>query len=85
MTEAQKSLLFHPDCGHCLVLKDALKEKIATGEIALIDASTKEGYEIAQRAGAKAVPECLEKDENGNYRVCNLADLMPKKEPATSP
>jgi len=79
MTGPQKSLLIHPDCGHCIVIEEALKDKIASGEVGLIDASTSEGLEIAKQAGAKAVPECLEKDENGNYKLCNLAELVEGK------
>ena len=79
MADSKKFLVYHPDCGYCKPLKESLKDKIESGEIGLIDASTDEGYKIAHEAGVKSVPECLEKDGEGHYKACLLSDLTGEK------
>jgi glutaredoxin len=76
MPESKMSLLTHPDCGYCAAVKEAMKDEIANGEIGIIDISTEEGYKIATEVGAESVPNCVEKDDNGKYKLCDLKKLV---------
>jgi glutaredoxin len=78
----KKSILVHPSCGFCKATEKILAEKIASGEIGVIDAATKEGYTIAKNLGIKGVPDCVEEQDDGTYKVCNLEDLLPSYIPA---
>lgn len=75
---SKKILVFHPDCGACKPIKEALKERIASGEIGMLDASTEEGFKIAKDNGVTGVPECLEQNEDGTYKACSLEELLKK-------
>jgi hypothetical protein len=79
MPENKKFLVEHPGCGYCKVVKVILAPKIADGSIGVIDASTQEGMDIAKNNGIVGVPDCLELDEQGNYKPCSIEDLLPKR------
>ena len=69
-------LVKHKDCGYCAVMESKLKEKIESGEIGIIDASTKEGYDLAAKLGIGGVPECVKRSDDGTYTKCSLEDLL---------
>ena len=72
----QLMLMKHPMCGYCKVLEERIKDKIESGAIGIIDASTQEGLEIAKSLGIRGVPDCIKKKEDGTYEKCGLEDLL---------
>lgn len=72
----QLMLMKHPMCGYCKILEERIKDKIETGTVGIIDASTPEGLEIAKSLGIRGVPDCVKKKDDGTYEKCNLEDLL---------
>jgi hypothetical protein len=68
-------LVEHPQCGFCKAMERKLKDKIDSGEIGVIDASTKEGYDLVTKLGISSVPECLRRKDDGSYERCELDEL----------
>lgn len=69
-------LMKHPGCGYCKVLEERIKDKIESGAIGIIDASTKEGLEIAKSLGIRGVPDCVMRKDDGTYVKCELEELL---------
>lgn len=74
--ESKKLLVVHDQCAACDYVKGRLVEKGVDFEI--IDASTKEGNEIADRLGILTVPNCavvIKDGDKESIRPCTEEEL----------
>jgi len=72
----QMMLVKHKDCHYCKAMEQKLKEKIESGEIGIIDASTKEGFDLVTSLGISSVPDCVVRKDDGTYAKCKLDELL---------
>lgn len=64
-----KLLLVSDKCPACKVVKKKLDEKGHLDDIQVVDVETKEGRELANRMGIRAVPECVMVESEGEQKV----------------
>ena len=74
--EFKRALVVHEQCGVCDYVREKLTEKGVSFEV--IDASTREGYEKAEKLGIKSIPNCVVITRDGDkeeVRACTDEEL----------
>lgn len=72
----EKILLTFNECGPCKVVKNELKDKLASGEIREVEVDSEEGVHIINTLGIYSTPSCVIKKDDGKLEECDLDSLF---------
>lgn len=78
----EKLLLTMKGCGGCAQVKEMLKDDLKSGKIRELTAESAEGKKVADMLKLEEVPECIEKGEDGSYKVCSLEAMLKNRSKA---